>query len=119
MNSEKYKTHKDLDVWRISIEFVTEIYRLTDKFPRGEESGLKSQIRRAVVSIPANISDGAARNSTKEFIRFLYFSLGSLSELETLLIISENLGFINPSTSMATIVILRKMIFGLIGSLKK
>ncbi len=119
MNSEKFKTHKDLDVWKISIEFVVEIYRLTEDFPRGEEFGLKSQIRRAVVSIPANISEGAARNSTKEFIQFLYFSLGSLSELETLLIISGKLGFIDPSDSLSTIVVLRKMIFKLIASLKK
>ena len=90
--SNKVKTHKDLDVWKLAIDFVTKIYLRTDDFPKNEEFGLKSQIRRAVVSIPANISEGAARNSTKEFLQFLHISLGSLSELETLLIIQRILG---------------------------
>jgi len=87
------KTHKDLDVWKLSIQLVKDIYQLSSKFPSDEKFGLVAQIRRAVVSIPSNISEGAARNSDKDYIRFLYISLGSLSEIETQLIIAEELGF--------------------------
>ena len=87
------KTHKDLDVWKLSIQLVKDIYQLTSKFPSEEKFGLVAQIRRAAVSIPSNIYEGAARNSDKDYIRFLYISLGSLSEIETQLIIAEELGF--------------------------
>ncbi len=88
------KTHKDLEVWKNSIAFVTDIYNITSKFPKNELYGLISQINRSAVSIPSNIAEGAARNHHKEFIQFLYISLGSLSEIETQLIISNNLGLI-------------------------
>ena len=65
------KTHKDLDVWKLSIQLVKDIYQLTSKFPSEEKFGLVAQIRRAAVSIPSNISEGAARNSDKDYIRFL------------------------------------------------
>ena len=87
------KTHKDLDVWKLSIQLVKDIYQLSSKFPSDEKFGLVAQIRRAVVSIPSNIPEGEARNSDKDYIRFLYISLGSLSEIETQLIIAEELGF--------------------------
>jgi len=87
------KTHKDLDVWKLSIQLLKDIYQLTSKFPSEEKFGLVAQIRRAVVSIPSNIPEGEARNSDKDYIRFLYISLGSLSEIETQLIIAEELGF--------------------------
>ena len=89
------KTHKDLEIWQLGIELVTQIYKMTSNFPKEELYGLTSQMRRCSVSIPSNIAEGAARNSKKEFLQFLYFSLGSLSELETQLIISKNLGFLN------------------------
>ncbi|HBX50590.1 MAG TPA: four helix bundle protein [Bacteroidales bacterium] len=88
------KTHKDLDAWKSSVEFVTQMYKITESFPKSEEFGLKDQLRRAAVSIPSNIAEGAARNHTKEFIQFLYISLGSLSEVETQLIIAQNLNYI-------------------------
>ena len=69
------KTHKDLDVWKLSIQLVKDIYQLTSKFPSEEKFGLVAQIRRAAVSIPSNIPEGAARNSDKDYIRFLYISL--------------------------------------------
>ena len=71
------KTHKDLDVWKLSIDFVTDIYKVTSSFPKEDQFGLTNQIRRAAVSVPSNIAEGAARNSDKEFLRFLYISLGS------------------------------------------
>jgi len=88
------KTHKDLDAWKNAIALVTDIYKITKDFPSDEKYGLTSQIRRSAVSIPSNIAEGAGRNHDKEFIQFLYIALGSLSELETQMIISCNLGFI-------------------------
>jgi four helix bundle protein len=85
------KTHKDLIVWQKSVDFVTEIYKFVKLLPDDEKFGIISQLRRAAVSIPANIAEGAARRSTKEFIQFLYISLGSVSEIDTLLIIIQNL----------------------------
>ena len=87
------KTHKDLIVWQKSVTFVTDIYKFTRSLPDDEKFGLISQLRRAAVSIPVNISEGAARHSTKEFIQFLYISLGSTSEIDTLLQIVANLRF--------------------------
>jgi four helix bundle protein len=89
------KTHKELNVWKDSIELVVEIYEITKHFPREEMYGLTSQIRRAAVSVPANISEGAARNYTREFIRFLRISQASLSEVETLMIISLRLNYLD------------------------
>jgi len=85
--------HKDLDVWKKSIELVKEIYQLTQEFPKEELFGLVSQIRRSAVSIPSNIAEGAARNSRKDYIRFLYIAAGSLAELDTQLIICRELDY--------------------------
>ena len=90
------KTHKDLQAWQNSINLVTDVYKLTESFPKEELYALTNQIRRCAVSVPSNIAEGAGRNSKKEYIQFLYVALGSLSELETQLIISQNLGFIKP-----------------------
>ena len=87
--------HKKLDVWRESVARATHIYQVTEKFPKTEIYGLTSQMRRAVVSIPSNIAEGAARNSSKEFAQFLNIAGGSLSELDTQLEISHNLLFLN------------------------
>ena len=89
------KTHKDLKIWIDSIDLVTELYKVTALFPKGEIYGLTSQIRRAAVSVPSNIAEGAGRNSDKENKHFLYIALGSLSELETQLIIACNIGYID------------------------
>ena len=85
------KTHRDLKVWQNSLDLVTEIYKLTKAFPNSETFGLACQIQRSAVSVPSNIAEGAARNSNKEFSRFLSIALGSLAELETQLIISKNI----------------------------
>ena len=92
-------THRDLIVYQKSIQFVTEIYELTAKFPKSEQFGIISQMRRCAISIPSNIAEGSARNHIKEFIQFLYISLGSASELETQIIISKNLTFIGENDS--------------------
>ena len=92
------KTHKDLEVWQKSIELVTNVYKLTSNFPNEEKYGLVSQLRRSAGSIPSNIAEGAARQTNKEYIQFLYVSLGSLMELETQLIISKNIELISGET---------------------
>ena len=83
--------HKDLDVWKKSMDLVELIYDFTQTFPENEKYGLTSQMRRAVISIPSNIAEGAARKGDKELIHFLMISLGSLSELETQYLISLRL----------------------------
>jgi four helix bundle protein len=80
------ETHKNLIVWQKSIAFVTAIYDLTKSFPKEELYCIINQIRRAAVSIPSNIAEGCARKNTKEYIQFLYVSLGSAAELETQII---------------------------------
>jgi len=115
------KTHKDLDVWKRSVEFVTNIYRTTENFPRTEIYGLTNQIRRAAVSVPSNIAEGAARKNAREFIQFLYIALGSLAELETQILISKNLKYLNDPSSediQKEIAAIRQMISGLIRFLK-
>jgi four helix bundle protein len=86
--------HQDLQVWKNSIDLVVKIYSITESFPRHEIYGLSAHIRKSAISIPSNISEGAARDHTKEYIQFLYISLGSLSELETQVIISRRLEYI-------------------------
>ena len=88
------KPHKKLDVWALSMELSRTVYRLTAAFPKDERFGLMSQMRRAAVSIPSNIAEGAARDSDNEFRNFLSSARGSLSELDTQLDLSYDLGFI-------------------------
>ena len=89
--------YKELKVWQMSIELVTEIYAVTAKFPDKEKFGLISQINRASVSIPSNITEGAGRNSAKEFLHFLSIAHASSYETETQLIISRNLNYLTTS----------------------
>lgn len=86
---------KELKIWHKAMELTTEVYRLTADFPKEEKYGLTSQIRRAVVSIPSNIAEGAGRNSNKEFIQFLAISNGSSYELLTQLLLSKNFSLID------------------------
>ena len=108
------KDHKDLDVWKKGIDLVAEVYRTTAQFPKEEVFGLTSQMRRAAVSIPANVAEGAARQTDKEFIQFLHIALGSASELETELLIAEKLGFCNASSLSEQIISVKMMLNGLI-----
>src|SRR6187551_1063747 len=85
--------HKKLDVWVRSIALTTEVYLLTDKLPSKEKFNLLNQILKSVVSVPSNIAEGAGRDSDNEFLYFLSVASGSASELETQLIISNNLNY--------------------------
>jgi len=105
-----------------SFEFVKDIYSITNSFPSEERFGLISQMRRAAVSIPVNIAEGAARKGSKEFIRFLYISLGSMTELDTLLLLSSELLYISKVESdllIEKLDVIGKLIYGLIKRLEK
>jgi four helix bundle protein len=95
---ETMRPHQKLEAWSNAIELVTDIYRSSEHFPKEERYGLTGQIRRAAVSIPANIAEGAGRHSRKEFAHFLSNSQGSASELETELIIANRLGYLDEAT---------------------
>jgi four helix bundle protein len=115
------KTHKDLIAWQKSMQLVTEVYKATNGFPKEERYGLTNQIRRSAVSVPSNLAEGAARFSKKEFCQFLYISLGSTAELETQLIISKNLDYLEQDiyeVLLNRIAEVRKTVLGLIKSLK-
>jgi four helix bundle protein len=88
------KFYKDLVAWQKAMDLVTEIYRVTRKFPKDELFGLTSQIRRAAVSIPSNIAEGQGHLSKGDFRRFLGHARGSLSELETQILIAQNLNYL-------------------------
>ncbi len=100
------------------MDLVENLYNITSKFPVEEKYGLVSQIRRAAISIPSNIAEGAARKSDKEFIQFLYVSRGSLSEVETQLLIAQRLNIMNNHASFEDLNSVRKMTVGLINYLK-
>ncbi|MDA8100222.1 MAG: four helix bundle protein [Nitrospiraceae bacterium] len=86
---------RQLSVWQKSYEMTLDIYRLTRNFPKSELYGMTSQIQRAAVSIPANISEGYDRNHKKEYVQFLSIARGSLGELETLLMLAKDLGYLS------------------------
>lgn len=90
----KVTTHHDLVVWQESMKLVSVAYSLTKNLPREELFGLVSQMQRAAVSIPSNIAEGTARGSTREFRQFLMIARGSLAELETQVLVAQNLGYV-------------------------
>jgi four helix bundle protein len=85
--------YRELRVWQAGMELAKEVYLLTREFPGHEIYGLTSQLRRAVVSVPANIAEGHSRDSTKEFLRHLAVARGSLAEVETFLLLAQELGY--------------------------
>ncbi len=87
--------YQELKVWQLGMDITVEIYKLTERFPNSEIYGLTSQIRRAAVSIPANIAEGHERDTTKDYLRFVSIARGSLAELETELLIASRLTYIN------------------------
>ena len=92
------KPHKKLDVWKLSMELSRVVYRLTTGYPSEERFGFVSQMRRAAVSVPSNIAEGAARDSNNEFRHFLSIARSSLSELDTQLDLSQDLGFVTETS---------------------
>ncbi len=89
------KTFRELIVWQKSMQLVTNIYRLSQAFPREERYGLTNQLRRSAVSVPSNIAEGFGRQTTKDYLRFLQIAMGSLFEFQTQLEIAKNLEFLS------------------------
>ena len=87
------RPHHRLVVWQDAMLLVEDVYALTRAFPEDERFGLTSQLRRAAVSVPSNIAEGAARSGAAEFLRFLHIARGSLAEVDTQLRLAERLGF--------------------------
>jgi len=119
---KKASSYKDLQVWRKGMALVKEVYRITRAFPTVERFGLISQMRRAAVSVPSNIAEGQARRSTSEFIQFISQAEGSVAELDTQLILSEELGYCpvgEAAPAMELISELKKMLNALRRTLAK
>ena len=116
--SGRIRTHRDMAVWSRSIELVTEVYQLTKSFPSDERFGLIAQLRRAAVSIPSNIAEGAARSSRAEYQRFVSIARGSSAECETLLEISARLSFASAAEIENVMAILNE-VGGKLTSLRK
>jgi four helix bundle protein len=113
------KPHKDLDVWKMSMELCRDVYKISKILPDEEKYGLTSQIKRAVISIPSNIAEGAARNSKKEFIQFLSIAQGSLAELETQLVLCCHYLDLIPEEKLTDIFVKMERISKMITGLKK
>lgn len=118
----KINSFRDLEVWKIAHEYVLDIYRTTEDFPKIEEYRITNQLIRASVSIPANIAEGCGRKTTAELMRFLTISRGSTEESKYFIILSKDLGYLKPddftrlSLSLDTI---GKMLNGLLNSLRQ
>ena len=121
MSGATITSYQDLDVWQLAMDLAASCYKLTEAFPKHEQFGMTSQIRRASVSVPANIAEGYGRDTTAMYIQFLRISLGSTRELETLLLLCERvqlatMGAIQPAMDQTTRV--SKMLRSLIRSLE-
>lgn len=121
MGGKLPRVHHRLDVWKRSLGFAEKIYKAVSGFPKGEEYSLGSQLRRAAISIPSNIAEGAARQTRKEFVQFLYIAAGSASEIDTQLTLAVRLGYVSAEVKAALdgeLEIISKMISSLIRSQK-
>ncbi len=122
MVNQTFKSYRDLEVWKRSLELAKVVYKTTNEFPPEEKFGLVNQMRRAAVSIPSNIAEGHARMATREFLRFISISLGSLAELETQIILSKDLNFTDKPVQEKLLLLLDeigKMLRGLYKSLQR
>ena len=97
MSNGSERPHKRLDAWQQAIALVTDVYKVTTGFPDEERYALVDQMKRAAVSVPSNIAEGAARQTSKEFAQFLHIARGSLSELDTQIEIAARLGYLQPA----------------------
>lgn len=114
--------HKDLQVWQRSIEFVTNIYKILENFPKTELYALTNQIKRASISIASNIAEWSARSTEKEQLHFLHIARGSTAEIDTQFLIAKNLGFISEEDYTKVneeLTVIWKMLTKLIHALQK
>lgn len=112
------KSHRDLDAWKEAMALAKAVYAFTQVFPREEMYGLTAQLRRAAISVPCNIAEGAARGSKKEFAQFLFVALGSLSEVETLVLLAQDVVPCDGQPILERIERLRRMLVGLVKSVR-
>jgi four helix bundle protein len=122
VSNELPRSHRDLKVWQISLDVTEVLYRLTSDWPKHEQYGLVSQVRRAAVSVPANIAEGAGRRTPGEFMHFVGIARGSLSELETLLILARRLDYVDEPAYRAVLndlLEMGRMTTGLLRSLEE
>lgn len=115
-------TYKDLVVWRASVDLAVQVYALTDRFPRAERFGLISQMRRAAVSIPANVAEGNSRHSTRAYMNHVHIALGSAGELAALIEVSRRLSYLAPidaSTLSGDLERVGRMLSGLRAALQR
>ena len=110
--------HKDLEVWKESMNLVEMVYSLANQLPGDEKFGLISQLKRAAVSVPSNIAEGAARKSDKELIQFCFISLGSFAEVETQLLLASRIFKLTIDPTSQQIETCRKLLLGFIRYLK-
>ncbi len=119
---ERLKPHKKLKLWAEAMDLVVFLYEIVKQFPREEEFGLKSQMRRAVVSVPSNISEGLTRKSSKDRLHFLNMAQASLSELDAQVEISRRLGYLPETTETQAnekLSLVERLLSGLIRSIKE
>jgi four helix bundle protein len=119
---DSFKSYRDLEVWQKSMSLAKEVYQVTSSFPTDEKFGLTNQMRRAAVSIPSNLAEGHARSGTQEFKHFISMAIGSVAELETQILLSAELGYLNEnrkSDLFEQLDIIGKMLRGLYKSLNK
>lgn len=117
---QQINSYRDLIVWQKSIQLVKQVYNLSRDFPRQETYGLVSQMRRAAVSIPSNIAEGQSRRFTPEFRQFLYVALGSLAELDTQIVIANELNYLSSDHAAeieSAITEIRRMLLSLVAHL--
>jgi len=115
-------SYRDLDVWQQARVLVKIIYQLTRSFPKDEQFGLISQLRRAVISVPSNIAEGCGRNHFKDSTQFFFIARGSLYEVETQLIVSSDLGFLpeqEMDTALSQVIRCKKLLNGFINYFQK
>lgn len=118
---ERQKPHKKLDVWAKIIDLVVFVYEISKVFPREEEFGLKSQLRRAAVSVPSNVSEGLTRRTSKDKLHFLNIAQSSLSEIDAQIEVSSRLGFITKAVESETydrLSVVEMMLNGLVRSIR-
>ena len=105
--------HKDLDVWKRAMDLVEQVYLLTSSFPSSEIYGLTNQLRRAAVSVPSNIAEGASRTGDKELLYFLNVATGSIAEIETQLLIGVRLKYLDQQNEIFDLITeVRKLLLG-------
>jgi four helix bundle protein len=108
-HSARINSHRDLVVWQKAMDLAVDVYRLTQGFPKSEMYGLTGQIRRAAASVPANIAEGHARGTTKDYTHFLCIAKGSLMETETFLMLSVRLGYLTEEASASTLALITEI----------